>query len=80
MTQEEFDLDDIATEFELTPGEMRVASVVARGIGAQAAAKELGLSYHTVRRVLTTVYLKTDVHTQSALVVLFMTTRARVMG
>lgn len=71
MSQE----DNIAAEFGLTPGEMRVASVIARGIGARAAARELGLSYHTIRVTLRSVFLKTDVHTQGALAVLFLTPR-----
>lgn len=75
MTQEEFELDDIATEFQLTPGEMRVASVIARGIGGKAAARELGLAHNTIRKYLQNIFVKTGVRTQGALVVLFLTTR-----
>lgn len=67
MTNQEF-----AEEFELTPAEMRVAVALSRGINAKQAARELGVSHHTVRQHLKAVFDKTDTHRQSALVVLIM--------
>jgi DNA-binding CsgD family transcriptional regulator len=56
--------------FGLTPAEVRVASIIARGISPEQAAEELGVTRITVRNQLKTIFGKTDTHRQGELVAL----------
>jgi DNA-binding CsgD family transcriptional regulator len=62
----------------LTPAEMRVAAMIAKGHGAKATAKKLGLSHETVRNHLKAIFAKTNTHRQSALAVLVVRMEARL--
>lgn len=67
MTHSEF-----AKEFDLTSKEMQVAVAIARGTDTRQIAREMEVSWHTVRHHLKIIFHKTDTHRQSALVVLFL--------
>jgi DNA-binding CsgD family transcriptional regulator len=56
--------------FGLTAAEVRVASIIARGISPDHAADELGVARTTVRNQLKSIFGKTDTHRQSELVAL----------
>ncbi len=60
----------LAKTFDLTPGEARLASIIARGVPPEIAAKELKISRETARNRLKSVFVKTDTHRQSELVAL----------
>lgn len=56
--------------FGLTPKEIHVARMIARGQSPNQIAHALGISHHTVRNHLKSIYAKTDTRLQSALAVL----------
>jgi DNA-binding CsgD family transcriptional regulator len=56
--------------FGLTPAEVRVASIIARGISPEQAAEELGVTRLTVSNQIKSIFGKTDTHRQSQLVAL----------
>ena len=60
----------LAKTFDLTPGEAKLASIIARGMPPEVAAKELKISRDTARNRLKSVFLKTHTHRQSELVAL----------
>ena len=66
-----------AFEFGLSAAEIRVVSCILQGKSMRQAARELGVEYNTVRKQLQMIFLKTNTHRQSALVVLFLTPRCR---
>ena len=59
---------DLAVAFGLTPGEKRLAGLVAGGLGLKEAAEMLGITRNTVRTHMKRVYAKTGVHSQADLV------------
>ena len=61
------DIDVLVGLFGLTPGEAKVASLVATGITAVEAATRLGIGYETVRKHLGRAYAKMGVSGQSEL-------------
>ena len=67
----------LAAAFDLTPGEARVARVLAGARRPQAVASELGLSVETVRVHLTAIFAKTGTRNQSELAVLLDRLRIR---
>ena len=58
----------LAAIFDLTPGEARVAALVARGMAPRAVADRLGVSYSTVRFHLKAIMPKADVRRQAEFV------------
>jgi DNA-binding CsgD family transcriptional regulator len=56
--------------FGLTPAEVRVASIIARGLSPEPAAEELSVAKVTVRNQIKSTSGKTDTHRQSELVAL----------
>lgn len=58
----------LAAAFDLTPGEARVAALVARGLSPRAVADKLGVSYSTVRFHLKAIMPKADVRRQAEFV------------
>lgn len=54
----------------LTPAESKAAALVGHGLGPREAAKELGISEHSIRTYLKRVYSKLDLSRQSELAVL----------
>jgi DNA-binding CsgD family transcriptional regulator/PAS domain-containing protein len=63
---------DIAARFRLTRAELSLADAVAGGISLKAYSQDHGLSVHTVRNQLRSIYSKTDTHRQSELVALML--------
>ena len=59
---------DLATAFHLTPGEARMARLIADGLGLRDAATSLGVTRNTARTHMKRVYAKTGVHRQTDLV------------
>ena len=62
---------DLATAFKLTPGEARLAELIADGLGVQESAEALGITRNTARTHLKRIYAKAGVHSQADLVRLF---------
>ena len=60
----------LAKIFRLTPSEAKLASIIARGVPPDIAARELKISRDTARNQLKSVFIKTDTHRQSQLVAL----------
>lgn len=56
----------------LTPAEIRIASGLASGLSLREMAQANGVSYETIRTHLKSIYAKTDVNSQAALVSLLM--------
>jgi DNA-binding CsgD family transcriptional regulator len=63
---------EIAARFHLTRAELSLADAVARGTSPGTYAEEHGLSVHTVRNQLQSIYSKTDTHRQSELAALML--------
>lgn len=59
---------NLATAFDLTPGEARLAGLIADGFNVLEAAKALGITRNTARTHLKRIYAKTSVHSQADLV------------
>lgn len=62
----------LAKAFRLTPSEARLASIIARGVAPETAARELKVSRETVRNQLKSVFAKTGTHRQGELVALLL--------
>lgn len=60
----------LAKAFHLTPAEAKLASIIARGVPPEVAARELKISRETARNRLKSIFAKTDTHRQSELVAL----------
>jgi DNA-binding CsgD family transcriptional regulator len=61
-------VDRIRALYRLTPAESRVLGAVVEGEGSDAAAQRLGMSVHTLRRHLKSIFAKMNVDRQSQLV------------
>ncbi len=59
---------DLGAAFNLTPGEARLAGLIADGLGPQDAAAALGITRNTARTHLKRIYAKAGVHSQAELV------------
>lgn len=59
---------NLGTAFNLTPGESRLAGLIADGLGIQAAAEALGITRNTARTHMKRIYAKTGVHSHADLV------------
>lgn len=59
---------DFASEFNLTPGEARLAGLIADGLGIRDAAEALGITRNTARTHLKRIYAKCGVHSRADLV------------
>ena len=68
-------MSNVLQEFELTPAECRVAEAIANGVSLNAFARQNGLSVHTVRNQLKTVFAKTGVSRQLELALLIHNSR-----
>jgi DNA-binding CsgD family transcriptional regulator len=64
------DAATLVKAFGLTSAEVRVASIIARGLSPEQAAEELGVTRVTVRNQVKSIFGKTDTHRQSELVAL----------
>ncbi len=53
---------------QLSPAERRVVNLLVQGRAIDAVARELGISVHTARSHLKSIYAKTGVHRQAQLV------------
>ena len=62
---------NLATTFKLTPGEARLAELIADGLGIQEAAEALGITRNTARTHMKRIYAKAGVHSQADLIRLF---------
>jgi DNA-binding CsgD family transcriptional regulator len=62
----------LAKAFRLTPSEAKLASIIARGVAPETAARELNVSRETVRNQLKSVFAKTGTHRQGELVALLL--------
>jgi len=62
----------LAKAFRLTPSEAKLASIIARGVAPETAARELNISRETVRNQLKSVFAKTGTHRQGELVALLL--------
>ena len=62
---------NLATAFKLTPGETRLAELIADGLGVQEAAEALGITRNTARTHMKRIYAKAGVHSQADLIRLF---------
>jgi DNA-binding CsgD family transcriptional regulator len=62
----------LAKAFRLTPSEARLASIIARGVAPETAARELNVSRETVRNQLKSIFAKTGTHRQGELVALLL--------
>jgi DNA-binding CsgD family transcriptional regulator len=58
----------LQNRFDLTPAEARLVVHLVTGTSLKSSAKELGVSYETVRRQVKSVFHKTGTHRQSELV------------
>ena len=56
------------TTIRLTLREMEVLGLISRGCSYKAAARQLGISAHTVATYIKSIYRKLDVHTAGAAV------------
>ncbi|HEV7304784.1 helix-turn-helix transcriptional regulator [Ensifer sp.] len=65
-------LDHLKDNYGLTPAEIRIASGVAAGLTLKEMSQANGVSYETTRTQLKSVYAKTKVNSQAALVKLLM--------
>ncbi len=59
---------DLGAAFNLTPGEARLAGLIADGLGLQDAAAGLGITRNTARTHMKRIYAKTGVHSHADLV------------
>lgn len=59
---------DLAIAFNLTPGEARLAALIADGLGLQDSAAALGITRNTARTHMKRIYAKVGVHSQADLV------------
>lgn len=59
---------DLASSYHLTPGETRLATLVADGFGLKESARKLGITRNTARTHMKRVYAKIGVHSQADLV------------
>ena len=66
--QLELDPFVVAAAFDLTPAEARVAVAAAQGVGADDIARRHGVSTHTVRSQLKTIFQKTGTERHAELV------------
>ncbi|WP_244513119.1 MULTISPECIES: helix-turn-helix transcriptional regulator [unclassified Ensifer] len=64
--------DDLKVSCGLTPAEIRIASGVAAGLTLKEMSQANGVSYETIRTQLKSIYAKTGVNSQAALVKLLM--------
>jgi DNA-binding CsgD family transcriptional regulator len=65
-----FDPNLLATIFELTPAQARLAAMLARGDSVEDAAREIGVAVSTARNQLKTIFQRTGTHRQAELVAL----------
>jgi DNA-binding CsgD family transcriptional regulator len=56
--------------YRLTSAESRVAAAICRGLSGKAAARELGISYNTLKTHLKKIFRKTGTRRQTELIVL----------
>ncbi|MBR0757434.1 helix-turn-helix transcriptional regulator [Bradyrhizobium jicamae] len=66
-----FDQNLLATTFELTPAQARLAAKLARGDSLEDAAEDIGVAIATARNQLKAIFQKTGTHRQAELVALF---------
>lgn len=66
--QKEVDVALLRSAFSFTPAEAKLASRLASGEAPEKAATALGISVATARQQLKTIFLKTGIHRQAALV------------
>ena len=66
--------------FQLTAAEARLASRLASGQAIETVAEELGIAKETIRHQLKSVFAKTGVHRQAALVALMASLLGRSNG
>ena len=69
---------DLVRAFGLTPGEARFASKLIEEELVEAAADRLGITYETARKILKSVFVKTDTHRQGQLIALMARLARRV--
>lgn len=60
-------LAELAAECDLSPREREVFEILAQGYGGEYIAEQLGVSYHTVRAHVRSIYRKLDVHSREEL-------------
>ena len=60
-------LAELAAECDLSPREREVFDILAQGYGGEYIAEQLGVSYHTVRAHVRSIYRKLDVHSREEL-------------
>ncbi|WP_426437854.1 helix-turn-helix transcriptional regulator [Bradyrhizobium genosp. P] len=65
-----FDQTLLATTFELTPAQARLAVMLARGDSVEEAARQIGVAVSTARNQLKTIFQRTGTHRQAELVAL----------
>ena len=62
---------NLASAFNLTPGEARLAELIADGLGMQESAEALGITRNTARTHMKRIYAKAGMHSQADLIRLF---------